>query len=543
MIPSVTEPPLAITSQDRPFWRKWPMLPFVFAAAGIALFFIYFELGQRASTGSDGAVIAQQGWDWAHGNLLLRGWTVPDITFYTIEVPEFGIIELIHGGISMGVVQVLEALNLTLLVLLAAFLAKGTATGREGATRALIAAGILVAPVPGANTTLMLGNPDHLATQIPILLVWLILDRARPRVWVPVTVAVLLAWARMSDEIVLLEAEIPMLVVCAVRMYRRRGPLSGQWYDASLAVAALAAEGIAQLSLKAIHAAGGFTAYPLRETLVNVDQISSHVQVTAESWLLLYGADFSNMPLTGSKTLLMLGLHLVGVLLAAIATCIAVRRFFSSDLMVQVLTVSMVTALAAYTLLGNPTPRGGAHDLMPVLPVGAVLAGRVLSGGVIRRGLTPVLAAALAGYLGFMAVDMTAPIGYNPRAYLATWLREHNLTYGFANYYVASLVSVDSNGSVMVVPMNHRLVQFVLAPWNSTTAWYNPALHYANFMVVTQPGGCPANASAFWVNLARHTWGPPAHTYSVAEVQVLVWNKNLLDTPITQVPMARPSSC
>ena len=271
---------------------------------------------------------------------------------------------------AAAVVHIGEALNLTLVVLLVALVAKGRATGREGIVPALVAGGIMVAPVPGANATLMLANPDHLATQIPLLVVWLILDRARPRWWVPVTVAALLAWARVSDTIVLLEAEIPLLAVCAVRVYRWPRPLRARWYDLSLAAAAVAAEAIAALVLRMIKDAGGFTAYPLRETFADVSMLSSHVWTTAESVLDLYGADFSGQPLQASTALYTPAAHLAGVLLAAVATVFAVRRFFTSDLMIQVLTASIVTSLLAYTLLDNPTAGGGAHNLMPVLPPG-----------------------------------------------------------------------------------------------------------------------------------------------------------------------------
>src|ERR1700722_6594075 len=130
----------------------------------------------------------------------------------------------------------------------------GGVPGQGTGDRAVVAGGILVAPVAGANSTLMLSNPDHLATQIFVLGAWLIVDRARPRWWVPVAVAAVLAWARMSDSIVLLEAELPLLVVCAVRIYRRGGALRDQWYELSLGGAAIAAELIAQLGLRAIRA-------------------------------------------------------------------------------------------------------------------------------------------------------------------------------------------------------------------------------------------------------------------------------------------------
>jgi hypothetical protein len=125
-----------------------------------------------------------------------------------------------------------------------------------------VAAAIVGAPVMGANTTLLLSNPDHLATQVFVLAAWLIVDRARPRWWVPVAVAAVLAWARMNDSIVLLEAELPLVAVCALRIYRRGGALRDQAYDLSLMGAAIAAELAAQAVLVSVRAMGGFTAFP-----------------------------------------------------------------------------------------------------------------------------------------------------------------------------------------------------------------------------------------------------------------------------------------
>lgn len=523
--------------------RRWLRWPAAVAAAAIVLFFVYLQVAERIRFNSDGAVIEQQAWDMLHGNLLMRGWTFADLAFYTIEIPEFAVLEWLRGGMSPGLMDVAEALNLTVFVLLVALLAKGRATGREGMIRALIAAGIVFAPIPGPDGALLLGNPDHLATQIPLLAVWLILDRARPRWWVPVTVAALLAWARMSDSIVLLEGEIPLLAVCAVRMYRRRGSLREHRYELSLAAAAIAAEGVALLALRMIRAAGGFTAYPLQENFAPVAQLSSHIWVTAESVLALYSADFSGAALKGNLALLMPAVHLAGVLLAAVATWYAVRRFFVSDLMVQVLTVAMVTSLAAYTLLGGPTAIGGAHDLMPVLPIGAVLAGRLLTAGVIRRGLIPALAVVLALYSGFLVRDAVQPRPAVTAMPLATWLQEHGLRYGLSSYYTGSLVSVDTGDQVMAVPVKRIGNRLILSPWESTTSWYSPAQHDATFFLANQMQGCPPGDASFWVAAARRAFGPPARTYSVDGVQVLVWNGNLLSHHLATEPVSRPSAC
>ena len=63
-----------------------------------------------------------------HGNPLLRGWVLSDVSFYTTELPQYMLIELVRG-VSPDVTHIAGALTYTILVLLAARLAKGSATG------------------------------------------------------------------------------------------------------------------------------------------------------------------------------------------------------------------------------------------------------------------------------------------------------------------------------------------------------------------------------------------------------------------------------
>ena len=118
-----------------------------------------------------------------HGNLLLRGWWLSDVSFYTTELPEYMLVELARG-LNPGVINVAGAATYTLLVALAARLAKGRATGTEGLLRALIAAGIMLAPGPGFSAASLLSSPDHIGTQVPLLLIWLA-DRQARRPLVP----------------------------------------------------------------------------------------------------------------------------------------------------------------------------------------------------------------------------------------------------------------------------------------------------------------------------------------------------------------------
>jgi len=62
--------------------------------------------------------------------------------------------------------------------------------------------------------------------------------------------------------------------------------------------------------------------------------------------------------------------------------------------------------------------------------------------------------------------------------------------------------------------------------WMSEVSWYNPALHYANFVVLdSQPG-----FTSHWEPqaLIRKYFGHPAWLRHTGPYTVLVWDKNLL---------------
>ena len=156
------------------------MEPLVLAAGprgipGLLLFVAYLRQAWTSGVNSDGASNALQAWDMLHGNILLRGWTVTDISFYTIQLPELMVAEALRG-LSPDVLHLTSAFNYTLVVLGVAILARGDQRGRAGVVRALLATGIMLAPTLGASTTSMLHDPDHTAIQIPLLAVWFLLD-------------------------------------------------------------------------------------------------------------------------------------------------------------------------------------------------------------------------------------------------------------------------------------------------------------------------------------------------------------------------------
>ena len=96
----------------------------------IATFACYLRLSRTRAVNSDGASQALQAWDMLHGNLLLHGWSLGDVSYYTTEVPQYMLVESLRG-LNQDVVHVAAAMTYTLAVLLAALLAKGTSAGRR----------------------------------------------------------------------------------------------------------------------------------------------------------------------------------------------------------------------------------------------------------------------------------------------------------------------------------------------------------------------------------------------------------------------------
>lgn len=507
--------------------------PVIWLAAWVigvaAAFTAYLRLAGTAAVDSDGAGNAVQAWDMLHGNLALHGWYLSDVSFYTTELPQYMLVELVRG-LNPDVVRVAAAMTYTLVVLLAVLLAKGTATGREAAVRMLVATGIMLAPQLGSGVKLLISGPDHVGTSVPVLLVWLVLDRARPRWYIPYIAAALLFWATVGDTLVLYIAVLPLVLVCAVRIYRatvvEHAPLASQRYEITLGVTAVLAAGLAELALTLIHARGGFFVFAPTTQFAQAGTIVNHnLPVVAEGVLLLGGADFLGLHLGGIAALALL--HVIGVTLGACAIWLAGRRFLRDlDLVDQVLATATLINLAVYALSTHAVGLAATRQISAVLPFGAALAGRLLARRLMATRLLPVLAVVLAGYLAGLGYEITRPPAPAQNEQLASWLAARHLHTGLSGYWEANVVTLDSGGRIQiraVLPSGGRLAPYL---WESDAQWYDPHRATANFVVLFP--GYPGYAGFTDRSSVLATFGPPARTYHFGPYTVLTWNKNLL---------------
>jgi hypothetical protein len=443
----------------------------------------------------------------------------------------------------------------TLAVLFAVLLARGPrdhrASGRAAWPPMALTAGLMIAPQLGVGVFVLLLSVGHIGTAVPLMLIWLVIDRAasRPHWAVPVVVGLLLTWVLVADPLVLVVGIVPLVAVCAVRAIRaasaadpggRGAALQARWYEVSLAAAAILAYGLAAVVSRLLRAGGGFILHPLGYQLAPLHTWPKHAWVTGEGLLALFGAK----PQGPAAELAFALLHLAGVVLVGWAMWRVARHFLSwPDLISQVLLVAMVLNVVVYvpSTLADATDLN-AREFAVVLPFGAVLAGRVLAeplatrwrGGELgilgwlrgarwRAGLASAVAAGYLASLGYAAAQPPAPPA---NAQLATFLAEHHLTAGISGYWLSSIVTVGSDGAVTV-----RAVQPSLRPylWEAKGSWYDPRSRRATFLVSDSQAGFFNHWEPSASALAA--LGPPVRTYHVGAYTVLVWNTNLLAGP------------
>jgi hypothetical protein len=510
------------------------------AVVAVVLFVCYVRLSRTIPDNSDGSDQALQAWDMLHGNWLLRGWTVGDVSYYTTEIPEYMIVERIIG-LSENVIHVAAGLTYLLLVLAAGWLARGRATGREGVVRALVASGILLAPQLGHGVHLLILQPDHIGTQVPLLVTFIVLDRGPRRWYIPAAIGVMLTWVIVSDRVAVFDAAAPLVAVCGLRvLWALRGRihdgtrLAAQWFEVLLAAAGIVSFGAAELVVAVIKHVGGYTSLPLPSKLTSIASLPLHLKLTVEGILNLYGADF--LGLSGWALAAAL-VHLVGVALALAGFFLAFRRFFSGDLIIPVMVTGIVFNLAIYILSTVPATWFDTREISVVLPFGAVLAGRQLAGPLARARLEPVLAVVLACYAAALGYGAVQPPVADSEQPVVGWLEAHHLVTGLGTYTESNIITLDSGGRVAIRTVTWLSSGAVPRAYESESSWYNPRQGYANFVVTNSADGSG-------VSLIPHRdivalAGPPTRTYHYKTFTIMVWNHNLLAS-LGSPPSAQP---
>ena len=514
--------------------RQRAVSALAWALAGAILFAAYLRQSQTVAETSDMANILLMANDMLHGNLLLHGWYTSDVSFYTTELPQYVLLESFLG-LRMETAHIAGAITYTLTLGLAVLLARGGAASRQATIRALIVAGIMLVPLQSAVFALLVAV-GHIGTSVPLLLCWVLLDRAGRRWWVGPLTCALLTWTLIADELVLVAAVVPLGLVAAGHVIAGLArPVRRQirWHELRLAAAAGAAPLLARAAEDLLRAHGGYVQAPVPVVFrTSLHALGAGAQDTWWAVLILFGADYRTQGIGVAAALL----HFANLAVVLVGLLLVASRFFKPGrvaLVDQVLFVAIVGLLAAYLTTGASVQ--GAREIGPLEPFAAALAARAVVPAALaatrhrriraRLATTGWLAGGLvlAGYLAGLGYAVTQPAEQSQYVNLASWLEAHHLRHGLSTYWWASSVTVTTGGRVTIRatrPPTHPYL------WMSDGAWYDSAKATASFVVLGPQQPAP---TAGWTKRGLAAdFGHPARVYRTGPFTIFVWNYNLL---------------
>ncbi|HEY6788714.1 MAG TPA: hypothetical protein VI365_15520, partial [Trebonia sp.] len=488
--------------------------------AVIAVAIVYCCALRAASTvvtTSDAASFALQGWAMTHGNPLLQGWRLADVSFYLIDLPVYAAGALVVG-LRPDVVPACAAATFTILVVLGCATARGRSRGLAGAAAAALTAAVMAGPGAGVAGVL-LTTPDHTGTAMVPLVLALVIDHAKRGWRTGVLACVVLAGGLVADSTVLLIGVVPVVVVCLGRAWRERSA----WRELILAGAAVAAIVVFAVVKVVLRLLRGWQLDGNGHRFVVGRELAGNLGGTLQDVLNLFSASPLGQPAAGLG-LILTAIHLLLFSLVAVACWIALRRlFWSGDLVAVLLATGIVANVAAYTVLYQTGPPTG-QDVAPVFGMGAALAGRVLGGPLARSGVWPLLAGWAVVVLAVAVPPLvTARPAAPANAALASWLADHGLHSGIAQYWQANSVTLDSGGAITMRDVWDYGPGGGIRPypWEEDVRLLDPRRNYANFVIAAAHSGLTRTG-------IERRFGPAARVYPVGTFTVLVYDRNLL---------------
>jgi hypothetical protein len=513
-----------------PAARRWRAAA-LWVGTGLALYAFLLRISFSERINSDGANNALQAWDLVHGHLLLHGWHIGDATFYAFELPLNGIMQLIFG-LGDDATHIASALTYLIVAACAAALAVADSRGAARAARCAVVVAVLAMPllyVP--DVWLLLEEPDHYGTAMFILVSFLLADRVPGRRFTAPLLCAILCAGQISDLTVRYVAVPAIVAVCAYRMLAAR---KLQAREVALATAAAASVPLEAMIRAVMVHLGGFVMVAPLARLSSPRLWPQHASVTWSNLRQLFGAIPGPDAKLGS-----LGAALgLACLLAAVAGLARVawnwRRASRAE---QLLAVAIVCNAGVYLISVMPLPSAGTHEIVAVLPCGAVLAARALVPARITGTLRAVPAAAATALVALVPLVTAATRPPMPpvTAPLTSWLAAHRLTYGVARYWDASAATLQSGDRVRIRAVDvHKNVNkpgfnIHVPGWETNALWYDASAYQATFALADVQG-------RYRVAWFEDFFGKPAATHRVGDWLVLVYRRNLLRQVLSMLP-------
>jgi hypothetical protein len=499
-------------------WVRRPLAAAAWIVGGIALFAFYLRISFVGYVTSDGANNALQAWDMLHDNVLLHGWYVSDVSYYTLDLPVLAVTEIFFG-LSDLTSHVASALTYLIVTVSAVALALTDSRGLARVARCGVVVAVLTAMFHVVRTApYLLGPPNHTGTSAFLLVSFLLIDRAPGRRFTPPLLCAILCAGQIGDATIRYVAVPAIVVVCGYRAVAARTFRVG---DAANALAAAASVPLAA-AVRAVML--HFGAYQMAAPRTAISRPRQWPHNAAFAWhaiRILFGAEVGS----GSSSLARDAGYILALacLLAAAAGFARVAvTWRTASRAEQLLCAAIVINISAYVISTMPG-LSDPWEIVAVLPCGAVLAARACVpahiAGTLRVGLTAGLAFIAA--LLPLTISAGQPAAAVPTAPLSAWLESHGLTYGLAGYWNSSVITLHSGNGVQVRAVTMRGRQVLRYDWETDTSWFDASRHDATFVIIDLHGnGLSPSAESYF--------GKPVKIEYVAHWAILIYQKNLL---------------
>lgn len=480
----------------------------------------------RQTWNADTANVTLQGWDMAHGQLLLHGWWSTDVNFYTLDLPVYAL-SVLTFGLGNTAPHVAGAIVYTLIFLAASWLAKGRSHGAASWLRvALVAMFMTSLLYAGSGVVTNMMVPDHNGTICFFLVAFALYDRYAERRWAPWALLAVLTLGQIGDvstRYVLVPALLIVWAVEHLRTRRLRTPES--W----LALAAIGSVALSFVLRKAMIALGSYYLSPAHTGIAPLSEWRWHFSGTWESLFTLFGVPPKSLfEVSGTREVVAIvgAFTLLCGMFSVLRTLVRWKRADPAD---RLLTVAIIIYLAAYEFSTVGAPGGGGgYEFVGVVAMSAALSARTLASlRPLRLPTFRLAGTAVAGIAAFVflisGTSLFQSTVRSPLQPLGAWLEAHNLTYGLAEYWNSSPVTVYTGGHVSVRPVMLLPGGFTPRAWNARSQWFDASKNDARFVIAGQ-----AQGGAMTVADVENSFGKPAAVYQVGGYSIVVYDYNLL---------------
>ncbi len=541
------------SAKERKRWQLWIVAAVVWCALVLLLNVSAAHAAQFPT--SDQASVVLEGQSLADGNLLLHRWSLSLDSFWTSEVPFYGVASLFVGVNRLELTLVPAAIG-AFVVGVAILI---SADGRRRAAASLAGAAVLAflaLPVHALARFTLVGGA-HVGALLWSLIAFYALRKGRWGIGV-IVAALSLALGMLGDLLTVAYGTAPVLLAGVLAMLRCRSSRSGLPAVTAAVGAVFLARSIRALAdLVGTFSIGGANALATRHQIVSNLR---HMFTIGGALLGVHNAYG-----TGGAPSWLQETHIAGAVLVVACALLYVVRLLAglalgpsralrpsatttrpSDYaqpalqpgwrstrwwqpepsgwqVEDMLFVGAIGGIASYVMLASSNNLAFARYLTAAVVFLVVLAARTIgrgwddAGGTkLRTGFTAAALALVVLFAADFTYTLTSRVSSQPAVAFARWLETRHLTNGVGAYWASNIVTVASGDAVHVRPVKAIDGKLRRYGRESTAAWYTG--QEFSFVVYnrSQPAGGVSTKTAI------AACGPLAETVTVDGYVVFV---------------------